>query len=58
MSSRFFRLTEIHQRIDEALRREQKRRFPDIFRTMRLKKLKLRTKDLIHRLTTTPRRAG
>lgn len=58
MSSRLFRLTEIHQRIDDALRREQKRRFPDLFRTMKLKKLKLRTKDLIHRLYRSPRRAG
>lgn len=58
MSSRLFRLTEIHQRIDDALRREQKRRFPDLFRTMKLKKLKLRTKDLIHRLYQSPRRAG
>lgn len=54
MSSRLFRLTEIHQRIDDALRREQKRRFPDLFRMMKLKKLKLRAKDLIHRLTRTP----
>lgn len=58
MSSRLFRLTEIHQRIDDALRREQKRRFPDLFRMMTLKKLKLRTKDMIHRLTRTPRRVG
>ena len=58
MSSRLFRLTEIHQRIDDALRHEQKRRFPDLFRTMKLKKLKLRTKDLIHRLYQSPRSAG
>lgn len=58
MSSRLFRLTEIHQRIDDALRREQKRRFPDLFRTMKLNKFKLRTKDLIHRLYQSPRSAG
>ena len=58
MSTRLFRLTQIHQRIDDQLRREQRRRLPDAFRLIRLKKLKLRTKDLIHRLTRTPRRAG
>ncbi|WP_037503684.1 YdcH family protein [Sphingomonas jaspsi] len=63
MSSRLFRLTEIHQRIDDALRREQRRRFPDLFRMIRLKKLKLRTKDLIHHIVRSgrpksPGRAG
>lgn len=63
MSSRLFRLTQIHQRIDDQLRREQRSRFPDGLRLIRLKKLKLRAKDLIHRLTRsagrkTPGRAG
>lgn len=52
MTARLFRLTEIHQRIDAQLRREQRRRLPDGLQTTRLKKLKLRAKDLIHRLTS------
>lgn len=51
MPPRLYRLIEAHQRIDAALRAEQKRRWPDGFRLLRLKKLKLRAKDLIHRLT-------
>ena len=58
MSKRLFRLMLAHQRIDDSLRREQRRKRPDPFLTMRLKKLKLRAKDLIHRLTAQPRRAG
>lgn len=54
MSSRLFRLTEIHQRIDDALRKEQRRRFPNSFEMIRLKKLKLRAKDLMSRLTRRP----
>ena len=56
MSARLFRLTEIHQRIDSALRLEQKRRRPDGFRLIRLKKLKLRAKDLMHRVMRATRR--
>lgn len=55
MSSRLFRLTQIHQRIDDQLRAEQRRRFPDGLRMIQLKKLKLRAKDLIHRLTQSAR---
>lgn len=51
MSDRLYRLFEVHQRIDEELRQEQRRRWRDPFRIMRLKRLKLRAKDLIHRLT-------
>jgi hypothetical protein len=51
MRSRTFRLLEIHQRVDEALRRELRRRWPDHLRVTRLKKLKLRVKDRLHRLT-------
>lgn len=50
MTARYFRLTEIHQRIDERLRRELRRRFPDQWRIQRLKKRKLRAKDLLYRL--------
>ena len=51
MRSRTFRLLEIHQRVDEALRRELRRRWPDHLRVTRLKKLELRVKDRLHRLT-------
>ncbi len=51
MHPRLYRLIEAHQRIDRALRDEQRRRRPDPVRMTQLKKLKLRVKDLIHRLT-------
>lgn len=57
MSDRLYRLFEVHQRIDEELRQEQRRRSRDPFRIMRLKRLKLRAKDLIHRLTLRPGKA-
>ena len=50
MTARVFRLTQIHQRIDERLRLALKRRAPDNFEITRLKKMKLRVKDLIHRI--------
>lgn len=57
MSDRLYRLVEVHQRIDEELQHEQRRRWRDPFRVMRLKKLKLRAKDLIQRCILTPERA-
>lgn len=51
MHPRLYRLTEVHHRIDRALRHEQKRPRPDWVEVLRLKKLKLRAKDLIHRFT-------
>ncbi len=51
MHPRLYRLLETHSRIDRALREEQRRRLPDPLRTTQLKKLKLRVKDLMHRLT-------
>ena len=50
MTARVFRLTQIHQRIDERLRLALKRRKPDDFEIARLKKMKLRVKDLILRI--------
>jgi hypothetical protein len=49
MHPRLYRLMEKHQRIDRLLRIEQRRPWSNPFRLMRLKKLKLRVKDLIHR---------
>jgi uncharacterized protein YdcH (DUF465 family) len=57
MYSRLYRLLEAHQRIDGQLRLEQQRRWKDWFRIARLKKLKLRVKDLIHRQTLQTGRA-
>ena len=51
MRPRLFTLLEMHQRIDEALRRELRRRWPHPLRVIELKKLKLRVKDRLHGLT-------
>ena len=50
MTARLYRLTEMHQRIDNRLRVELKRRAPDHLAVSHLKKLKLRVKDLLNRL--------
>ena len=57
MNSRHYRLLEKHQRLDEALRLAQLRRHPDWVEVVRLKKLKLKVKDLIHRAARRPVRA-
>ena len=51
MNSRLYTLLEAHQRIYGQLHLEQQRRWKDWFRIARLKKLKLRVKDLIRRQT-------
>jgi uncharacterized protein len=45
LSAILYRLSQIHRRLDEEIRREAKRRAPDAFRLLRLKKLKLAVKD-------------
>lgn len=55
MTARTFRLTQIHQKIDERLRAELRKRRPDWFEIARLKKLKLRAKDALQRLARTRR---
>ena len=55
--SALYKLLETHQRIDGQLRVEQQRRWKDWLRIARLKKLKLRLKDLMHRHTLKPGRA-
>ena len=57
MHPRLYRLIEAHQRIDRRLHSEMKRPLPDSLRLMRLKKLKLRVKDLIHRFALRLERA-
>ena len=50
MRPRLFRLLELHQRIDEALRRELRRYWPDPFKVSRLRKKKMRVKRRLIRL--------
>jgi hypothetical protein len=50
MSQQVFSLLSRHQQIDEALRLERKRRWPDVMRMMRLKKVKLLLKDRLSAL--------
>lgn len=57
MSWKAFRLNEMHGRIDEALRNELRRKIPNPFEIMRLKKLKLSIKDRLAVLSRKPRRA-
>ena len=58
MSLRLYKLIEAHSRIDRQLRDEQRRRVPNGLRLIVLKKLKLRAKDLIHRLSRRPASMG
>ena len=51
MRPRLYQLLELHQRIDEALRRELQHSWPDPFRVSLLKKKKLKVKDRLFRLT-------
>ncbi|MFZ3484982.1 DUF465 domain-containing protein [Sphingomonas sp. 3-13AW] len=43
-----YRLTQLHQRLDEQIRAEMKRRAPDALNLLRLKRLRLRVKDRLH----------
>ena len=45
LNSRLYRLTVLHRQIDDALRREMRRRGADPFRLLRLKALKRTIKD-------------
>ena len=51
MTARMYRLTQIHQRIDERLRMELRKRWPDWIELSRLKRMKLRAKDALHRMS-------
>jgi len=52
-----YRLTRIHRRLDDEIRRELRRRLPDSLRLLRLKKLKLAVKDRLHGHLLQPGRA-
>lgn len=54
MTARLYRLTEIHQRIDQSLRAELIRRKPDKFTVSRLTEMKLRVKFLLNKLAPRP----
>ena len=54
MTARMFRLTQIHQRIDEHLRLEKRKRLPDPLAITRLTRLKLRARSLLNRITRVP----
>jgi len=48
MNALIYRLTVLHRRLDDEIRRELKRRFPESMRLLRLKKLRLAIKDRLH----------
>jgi len=58
MSVLSYRLSVIHRRLDDEIRRELKRRFPDTIRLLRLKKLKLAVKDRLHQQMLRKRRVS
>jgi|GEM_PF-1797251 len=58
MSARLFKLSELHQKLDEKIRHEMRRLTPDPFRVMELKRRKLRVKDLLARVARRPMRFG
>ena len=45
MSAETYRLTAMHQSLDQSIRAEMDRRMPDTIRLLRLKKLRLAVKD-------------
>ena len=47
MHAYIYRLSVVHRRLDEEIRAEIRRRFPDSIRLLRLKKLRLAVKDRI-----------
>ena len=49
-----FRLLQYHQKIDRELRTEICRRWPDLFRIQRLKRLKLAIKDRLENKASAP----
>jgi hypothetical protein len=56
MNPFLYRLSLIHHRLEEEIRRELRRRVPDSLRLLRLKKLKLAVKDRLYGLVSKPRR--
>jgi hypothetical protein len=50
----FYRLTQLHRQLDDAERREARRRGADPFRLLRLKTLKLAVKERLAALALRP----
>ncbi|HEX9963930.1 MAG TPA: DUF465 domain-containing protein [Allosphingosinicella sp.] len=48
MNPFIYRLTLVHRRLDEEIRRELQRRWPNSIRLLRLKKLRLAVKDRLY----------
>jgi uncharacterized protein len=49
MNAYIYRLSVVHRRLDEEIRREARARFPDAIKLLRLKKLRLAVKDRLTR---------
>ena len=49
MKNLIFQLTSIHRKLDDEIRGELARRFPDSIKLLRLKKLRLAVKDRLTR---------
>ncbi len=58
MNPFIYRLTVVHSRLEDEIRRELKKRLPDSFRLLRLKKLKLANKDRLHAHIRSKRKAS
>ena len=56
MNALLYKMTLLHRRLDREIRRELSRKFPNHFRLLRLKKLKLAVKDRLYRLVPATRR--
>ena len=48
MNAFLYRLSVVHRKLDDEIRRELARRFPDSIRLLRLKKLRLAVEDRLH----------
>ena len=48
MKDFIYRLTMVHRRLDDEIRGELKRRFPNHIKLLRLKRLRLAIKDRLH----------
>ena len=48
MKDFIYRLTMVHRRLDDDIRGELKRRFPNHIKLLRLKRLRLAIKDRLH----------
>lgn len=58
MTSFAFNLSRLHRKLDDEIRGELSRRYPESFKLLRLKKLRLTIKDRLQRLSAPPRQQG